>query len=108
MIGHVVDYTLLPSRAGFRLTKKDPSEVDFQSYLLANAISASTSVPMPMLMQKFPNFFGVGGPEWERTVWDAFHTKLVAQSEKVQAADKKRAVEYKYFDPARFECSVSV
>lgn len=103
-----MDYTLLPSRAGFRLTKKDPSEVDFQSYLLTNVISASTSVPMPMLMQKFPNFFGVGGPEWERTVWDSFHSKLVAQSEKVQAADKKRAVEYKYFDPARFECSVSV
>lgn len=108
LIGHVVDYTLLPSRAGFRLTKKDPSEVDFQSYLLTNVISASTSVPMPMLMEKFPNFFGVGGPEWERTVWDSFHTKLVAQSEKVQAADKKRAVEYKYFDPSRFECSVSV
>ena len=61
-----------------------------------------------MLMQKFPNFFGVGGPEWERTVWDSFQTRLVAQSKKAQAADKERSAEYKYFDPARFECSVSV
>mmetsp|Transcript_8167 Transcript_8167/g.11666 ORF Transcript_8167/g.11666 Transcript_8167/m.11666 type:complete len:181 (-) Transcript_8167:170-712(-) len=109
LVGYLVDYALLPSRAGFRLTKKDPSAIDFQSYLLTSVIAASTSVKMPMLTNKFPNFFGVdGAPEWERTLWNSFQSKITEQSAKVQAANKKLPVEFNYFDPARFECSVSV
>ena len=109
LIGHVIDYTILPSRAGFRLTKDNPSQIDLQSYLLASIITASTSIKMPDLMKSFGNFFGVGGaPAWETTVWADFQSKLGAQSKKVKAADAKRVVEFKYFDPERFECSVSV
>jgi len=109
LVGHVIDYTILPSRAGFRLTKKNPSQIDLQSFLLANLITASASVAMPRLMHSFGNFIGVGGaPAWETTVWADFQSKLGVQSKKVKAADAKRVVEFKYFDPERFECSVSV
>jgi hypothetical protein len=111
LVGHVVDYTILPSRAGFRLCKQDPSEIDLQSLLLTSIIAASTSVPMPKLMSKFDNFFGAGGaPAWEKSVWSSFQTKLAEQSVKVQQEDANRpqGMEFKYFDPAELECSVSV
>jgi hypothetical protein len=111
LVGHVVDYTLLPSRSGFRLTKSDPSEIDLQSFLISNVITASTSTPMPMLMSDFSNFFGAGGaPDWEKGVWSSFKEKLEVQSKKVQNEDAQRpaGLEFKYFDPKRFECSVSV
>ncbi len=109
LIGHVIDYVELPSRAGFRLTKANPSSIDLQSMLGAAMIGASTSSRMPQLMGKFSNFFGVGGaPAWEIDLWSKFQQDLVQQSKKVQKGDKKRTVEFKYFDPARFECSVSV
>jgi hypothetical protein len=111
LVGHVVDYTILPSRAGFRLCKEDPSEIDLQSLLLTAIIAANTSVPMPKLMSRFDNFFGSGGaPTWERNVWSSFLAKLARQSEKVQREDANRpnGMEFKYFDPAQFECSVSV
>jgi hypothetical protein len=64
---------------------------------------------MPSMMAEYPNFFGAGGaPAYEREVWNVFVNKLKAQSVKVKNADAKRDVEFKYFDPARFECSVSV
>lgn len=111
LVGHVVDYTILPSRAGFRLCKEDPTEIDLQSLLLTSIIAASTSVPMPKLMSKFDNFFGSGGaPAWEKSVWSSFLTKLQEQAAKVQREDAARPVgmQFKYFDPAEFECSVSV
>jgi hypothetical protein len=111
MIGHVVDYTILPSRSGFRLSKSDPTEVDLQSLILTALITASTSVTMPQLMNEFNGFFGAGGaPAWEKDVWASFNEKLKVQSMKVQEEDTKRpaGLEFKYFDPARFECSVSV
>lgn len=111
LVGHVVDYTILPTRAGFRLCKEDPSEIDLQSLLLTSIIAASTSVPMPKLMSKFENFFGAGGaPAWEKDVWSSFLLKLAEQSTKVQGEDSTRpgGMEFKYFDPAQFECSVSV
>jgi hypothetical protein len=111
LVGHIVDYSLLPSRSGFRLCKSDPTEIDLQSFVLTSLITASTSVPMPMLMSDFSNLFGAGGaPAWEKEVWASFNEKLEVQSKKVQEEDAKRpaGLEFKYFDPARFECSVSV
>jgi hypothetical protein len=109
LIGNVIDYAILPSRSGFRLTKKNPSQIDLQSYLLGTVVTGTTSIKMPELMKSFGNFIGVGGaPAWETTVWADFQSKLGSQSKKVKAADAKRAVEFKYFDPERFECSVSV
>lgn len=109
LVGHVVDYTISPSRSGFRLASVDESKIDLQSFLLTSLISGSTSVRMPDLMSDFANFFGIGGaPSWERNLWDNFVAKLGDQSDVVKAADAERDVEFKYFDPARFECSVSV
>eukprot|EP00526_Cylindrotheca_closterium_P005634 CAMPEP_0113640780 /NCGR_PEP_ID=MMETSP0017_2-20120614/21405_1 /TAXON_ID=2856 /ORGANISM="Cylindrotheca closterium" /LENGTH=574 /DNA_ID=CAMNT_0000552083 /DNA_START=19 /DNA_END=1746 /DNA_ORIENTATION=- /assembly_acc=CAM_ASM_000147 len=109
IIGHVVDYTILPSKAGFRLTKRDPLHIDLQAFLYTEAVSASTSTRMPQLMNSFPNFFSAAGaPSWERDVWNTFQADLKSQSNKVQEDDAARDVEFKYFDPARFECSVSV
>jgi hypothetical protein len=83
--------------------------LDIQSLLLTAIIAASTSIRMPQLMADFPNFFSAGGaPAYEREVWNSFLKKLGTQSQKVQDADAERGVEFKYFDPARFECSVSV
>ena len=62
----------------------------------------------------YPNYIGAGGaPEWERDVWMSLKTKLESQADKVQKADNERVVqsphsEFKYFDPSRFECSVSI
>ena len=109
LIGHVIDYTELPTRAGFRLTKENPSTIDLQSFLTSALICASTSTKMPRLMSTFSNFFGAGGaPSWEIDVWKQFLDSMEVQSKKVQEEDKKREVEFKYFDPATFECSVSL
>jgi len=113
IMGHVVDYTILPTRAGFRIGKKSvggiQTQIDLQSFLNATMISASTSKRMPKLIAEFPNYIGAGGaPEWEKDVWGTYQTALKRQSAKVQAADQKRSVEFKYFDPSRFECSISV
>lgn len=110
LIGHVVDYTVTPRRAGFRIAKDgDQTQIDMQSFLNAAIISASTSKRMPQLMGEFTNYIGAGGaPSWERDVWDSFQEKLKERSEKVREEDEGRDVEFKYFDPAMFECSVSV
>ena len=109
LIGHVVDYTNYPWKAGFRLTKKDPSTIDLQSLVVGGIISASTSVRMPALMSPFKNFFGEGGaPSWERDLWTGFLKDLEQQSKKIQAEEKAAKFEWKYGDPARYECSVSV
>ena len=108
LVGHVVDYTTNPSGGHARISKNNPLEVDLQSYLYAATVTASTSRKMPALMGEFKNFFGVDGPDWERTHWDSFQGKLKKQSKKVREADKARKVEFKYFDPAHFECSISV
>ncbi len=109
LVGAVTDYVgVLADRAGFRM-QEGKDEIDVQSGIIAAVIGASTSVRMPDLMDKFENFFGVGGaPEWERELWEKFLGDLAKQSEAVKAADAKRGVEFKYFDPARFECSISV
>jgi len=110
LVGNVGDYTIRPDRSGFRIARgAEETSVDVQSLLLTALIAASTSIRMPQLMAPYNNFFGAGGaPEWERTAWNSFVVNLQAQSTAVQAADSTRDVEFKYFDPARFECSVSV
>ena len=109
LVGNIVDYTCDINRAGFRVSNSDETTMDIQSLLIAAVISATTSVRMPPLMAEYPNFFGAGGaPAYEREVWNVFVDKLKAQSLKVKEADEKRDVEFKYFDPERFECSVSV
>lgn len=110
LVGNVVDYVKIPSRTGFRLVEDHVgNEVDVQSWLLGALIGASTSIRMPALMRPFQHFFGAGGaPEWERSVWNKFVAAMEKQSEKCRHEDENRNVEFKYFDPARFECSVSV
>ena len=109
LVGNVVDFTALPTRSGIRLSKRDPTRIDLQSFLVTALISASTSLRMPSLMSTFANFFGVGGaPSWEIDVWQQFQDDLAEQSKKVNEDDKSRPVEFKFFDPANFECSVSV
>lgn len=109
LVGHVVDYTSDINRAGFRIAETDETTLDVQALLLTGLISASTSVRMPPLMAEYKDFFGAGGaPRYERVAWDAFVSQLKAQSKKVQENDSKREVEFKYFDPARFESAVSV
>jgi len=108
LVGTVVEYTCLPNRAGFRV-EDDKTETDLQCLLLQLVITATTAIRMPSLMSKFDNFFGTGGaPEWEKEVWKNFQEKLEDQSKNVRKADDERDVEFKYFDPSRFECSVSV
>lgn len=109
LVGNVVDYTSQVNRAGFRIANTDETTLDVQSLLMTAIIAASTSIRMPQLMADFPNFFSAGGaPAYEREVWNSFLEKLRKQSQKVQDADANREVEFRYFDPARFECSVSV
>lgn len=129
MVGTIVDYTEKPSYAGYRTLSSSSKSanqkngddghenhdnqenvVDLQSYLSAAVITASTGVQMPALVDRFENFFGIGEgvPQWERPVWDAFQEQLHVQSKKVQKADKARRFECKTFDPAHFECSISV
>ncbi|CAB9509299.1 expressed unknown protein [Seminavis robusta] len=108
LVGNVVDVTLKPDRCGIRCVPGQ-TRVDVQAYLIALTISSSTSVRMPELMSRFENFFGAGGaPGYERDVWEHFQSRLKEQSLRVQEEDEKRDVEFKYFDPVRFECSVSV
>lgn len=109
LVGNVVDYVKMPTRSGFRLTKEDPSTIDIQAYIIGGIIGASTSVRMPQLFSNFTNFFGKGGaPSWEIDVWAKFQEDLAAQSEKVKMEDEERDVKFNYFDPMKFECSVSV
>jgi len=110
IVGTVVDYTRLPSFMGFRATAdKSTTSTDLQSFLIASALAASTALRMPMLVGKFENFFGAGGaPTWEIGVWANFQKAIQDQSKKVRTADAKRKTEFKFMDPARFECAVSV
>ncbi|GFH48820.1 hypothetical protein CTEN210_05296 [Chaetoceros tenuissimus] len=104
LVGTVVDYTSDINRAGFRIGNTEKVTIDVQSLLLTSIIAASTSLRMPSLMEPYPNFFY----GWERKVWDRFLSKLKDQSKKVEEAEKNRKFEFKYFDPCRFECSVSL
>lgn len=110
LVGNVTDYLKLPTRAGFRLLEDHRgTSIDIQSWLLGCLIGASTSIRMPQMMRPYDNFFGSdGAPVWERSIWNGFIGDLDQQSEKVKEADTKRGVEFKYFDPERFECSISV
>lgn len=109
LVGGITDYVaVLPDRAGFRMCE-GKTEVDTESFILGSITGASTSIRMPRLMHKFENFFGSkDSPDWEREHWDTFLGDLAKQSEAVKAADANRKVEFKYFDPARLECSISV
>lgn len=110
LIGHVPDYTDSPFKAGFRVPRTSPLQVDLQSYLLMAVVSAATSVPAPQLLANYPNYFAEGGaPGWERDVWNIYVREMGLQSKKVQNDEwKNRDFEFKYFDPSLFECSVSV
>mmetsp|Transcript_25323 Transcript_25323/g.38398 ORF Transcript_25323/g.38398 Transcript_25323/m.38398 type:complete len:171 (+) Transcript_25323:1333-1845(+) len=110
LIGHVPDYTDFSNKAGLRIPRNgDMKAVDIQAFILMSLISSSTSLPAPQLMADFKNYIGVGGaPTWERDVWMKFQAEQKLQKEKVEKDAEKRAVEWKYFDPSRFECSVSV
>ena len=109
LIGHVPDYTDSPFKAGFRVPKETPTQVDLQSFILAAFIAGATSPPAPQLLAPFPNYIGAGGaPEWERDVWTNFLSEMGLQAKKVQKAERERDFEFKYFDPSLYECSVSV
>lgn len=110
LVGHVPDYTDSPLKASVRVTQENPCQTDMQSFFLGAFIAAATSPPAPQLLAEFPNYIGAGGaPQWEREVWTNFIAKMAYQTKKVQEDQwKKRDFEFKYFDPSKFECSVSV
>lgn len=110
IVGTIVDYTRLPSFMGLRaLEDISKTSTDLQSFVLFSVLTASTAIRMPMLVGKFDKYFGKGGaPSWETEVWANFQAAIQEQSKKVQAADAERTTEFKTFDPAKFECSVSV
>jgi len=108
LVGHVVDATLLPDRCGVRGIAGQ-TQVDLQAYLLTLVISSSTGIRMPQLMSPFENLFGAGGaPAYERQVWNTFQEELQKQSKRVQELNAQSKVPFQYFDPAHFECSISV
>ncbi len=109
LIGHVTDYSIVPSRAGLRIAKSDKTQVDAQAFLVGAFVTAATALPSPQLMAEFPNYIGAGGaPEWERDVWTKYLAQMGLQTKKVQDRDRNSDFEFKYFDPSLFECSVSV
>ena len=109
LIGHIPDYVDSPFQTGFRVPRDSPTHVDLQVFFLSGFIGGSNSPPAPQLLAKFPNYIGAGGaPEWERDVWTNFVSEMGLQATNVQAADRERVFEFKYFDPSRYECSVSV
>jgi len=110
IVGYVIDIATLPDRGSFRVSLDcDENQMDAQSYILTAVLAATTSVRMPRLMNEFKGFFGAKrAPKWEKSVWKKFQEELKSQSARVQAADAERDVKFKHFDPARFECSVSV
>ncbi|GFH44117.1 predicted protein [Chaetoceros tenuissimus] len=110
LIGHQPDYTWSPFANGYRVPREAPTQVDFQSWILAAFLAGSTSQPAPQLLAEFPNYIGAGSDKfaWERDVWTRYIAKMAIQSKKVQNDDRKRDFEFKYFDPSLFECSISV
>ena len=118
LVGTIVEYSEKPSHAGFRVLSPGHVErredgqnfVDLQSYLYSAGITACTGVRMPSLVGKFENYFGAGEgvPLWERKVWDGFQEKIRIQSTKVREANKERRFDCKTFDPAEFECAISL
>jgi len=108
IVGSIGDCFGAPNKNGFRISRKDPLQVDAQSYMLLACIVASTSLPAPKLMKKFEFYIGIDAPGWETEVWTSFQKKLAVQSNVVRKRDDERAFEFKYFEPSNFDCSVSV
>mmetsp|Transcript_7542 Transcript_7542/g.9778 ORF Transcript_7542/g.9778 Transcript_7542/m.9778 type:complete len:611 (+) Transcript_7542:121-1953(+) len=108
IVGTIIDYASVPNGAGTRIVE-GAVEADAQAFLDNLVIVSVTGLKMPKLMTKFENYFAQGGaPEWEKDVWNSFVVEMEKQSKIVKAADEDREVEFKFFDPARFECSISV
>ena len=112
LVGTVVEYSELPSQAGFRALidhGKRGNLVDFQSYLYGTFLAAATTLPTPKLVGTFSNYFGVGKgvPEWEREVWDKFQEQIHINSSQYRKEDEKRRFECKTLDPVHFDCAVS-
>ena len=114
IIGTVIDYTNDPECVAMRVRKDDvdgtPStEVDAQAFMNILMLTASTGLSVPMLMKPYKNYFGEdAAPVWERNVWDNFIEALEKQSDKVEESDKTKEVEFKLFNPRKFESAVSV
>ncbi len=105
MAGNLIDYTNDPFGCGGRVVDGATS-CDVQGFTTGLIVTASTGGTVPMLMTDYANYFGEdGAPAWERMQWDAFICDLKAQSKKVQGS---RSEEFKLFDPANMESSVSV
>ncbi len=108
LVGTIVDYATAIDGAGTRLVE-GTKQADPQAFLDNLIIVAATGLKMPMLAKPFGNYFSQdGAPDWEAKVWNSFVEDLNVQAKAVQEADAKRDVEFKYFDPSRFECSISV
>ena len=103
--GNLIDYTNDPFGCGGRVVDGATS-CDVQGFTTGLIVTASTGGTVPMLMTDYANYFGEdGAPAWERTNWDAFICDLKDQSKKVNCL---RSEEFKLFDPANLESSVSV
>ena len=108
IIGTIVDYTSNCMSQGTRM-RDDETVSDVQGFAIFALLTASTGAKVPMLIKPFDNYFGEGGaPLWEKKKWNDFLKALEVQSAKVQADDEARDFEFKFFDPSRFECSISV
>jgi len=104
--GNLIDYTNDPWGMGGRVVEGATS-CDVQGFTTGLIVTASTGTTVPKLMADYSKYFGEdGAPKWEKNLWDAFIGELKVQSTKLQNSD--RSVEFKMFDPANLEASVSV
>lgn len=114
IIGTVIDYTNDPAFVSFRVREDDENEVaategDVQEFITKLQVTAGTGLKVPMLMKPFKGYFGRrGAPRWERKRWADFQKDLRKLSKKIQKSDRKKDVQFLFFDPKRFESSVSV
>lgn len=114
IVGTVIDYTQDPKFVSFRVCEDDKdgnaaTECDVQEFITKLAITAGTGLKVPMLMKPYRGYFGRrGSPNWERKRWARFQRDLRKLSKKVRKSDKNKEVQFLFFDPKRFESSVSV
>ena len=112
--GTVIAYANDHRFGGFRVREDAPNgtpatETDAQSHILEMIIVATSGLSVPLLMKPYKNYFGKdGAPAWERRLWDSFINDLETQSKKVKEDDKKKEVQFLFFDPEKFESAVSV
>ena len=114
IVGTTIDYTSDPWAMAMRVVDDEAGSTaaDVQSFMLFLLVTATTGKKVPMLMKPYSNYFGKdGAPKWERKHWKNFMRDLRTQSFRIRRKECgiiRRKPEFKFFDPKRFESSVSV